>query len=199
MEKDTLNTPGEITQLLHQVSKGKKEITPILIEAVYHELKVIARHFFSKEKKDHTWQPTILVHEVLLKLTEKNKIDWNDREHFFAVASKLMRYLLIDHARERKAQKRGGGVQNLPLDKFENFISTNPNFSETRFLELDEALNELEKINPRQAKLVELRFFGGLSLAECSQAMEVSEATLKRDWTLAKFYLEKKLSPENES
>jgi len=175
----------DVTLLLKQVAGGNPEAAAKLIPLVYQELHRVAAHRLRHERLDHTLQPTALVHEVYLKLVAKRESSWQSRAHFFAVASQLMRRILVDHARGRLRVKRGGKQVKLPLDKV--FIISKGRCDE--LLELDEALQRLEKLDLRQSRVVELRFFGGLSVEEAAKVLGVSSKTVNRDWSMAKAWL----------
>jgi RNA polymerase sigma-70 factor (ECF subfamily) len=175
----------DVTLLLKQVSGGNPEAAAKLIPLVYQELHRVAAHRLRHERRDHTLQPTALVHEVYLKLVAKRESSWQSRAHFFAAASQLMRRILVDHARGRLRVKRGGKQVKLPLDKV--FIISKGRCDE--LLELDEALQRLEKLDLRQSRVVELRFFGGLSVEEAAKVLGVSSKTVNRDWSMAKAWL----------
>jgi len=177
--------PGDITILLGKVKQGDKSAEAILLDLVYRELKAIASRYMKRERRDHTLEPTALVHEAYLKLAGEQGADWQDRAHFFAVASKTMRRILIDHARAHLAAKRGGGQRPVEI---EQLLSARRLTPET-VLAISEALDELSKFDPRQASVVEMRFFGGLSDEEAAKVLAVSARTIKRDWATAKAWL----------
>ena len=156
---------------------------------VYHQLKKIAASYMRRERASHTLQPTALVHEALLQLGKKAESDFKDRIHFLASAAQMMRWILLDYAKARKREKRGGGKLLVTFD--ENLHSEPEGLD---FLSLDTALKILEKENPRLAKVVELRFFGGLSVEEVGQVLNISPATVKRDWQLARAWLYRELT-----
>lgn len=176
---------GEITGLLRGLKNGEPDASARLIPLVYGDLRNLARRYLALERKGHTLQPTALVHECYLRLIDQAGIDWRDRAHFFAVAAKVMRQVLIDYARSRKAAKRGGLLPRATLD--ENMVVSESTCGD--FIELDDALNRLETLDPRQAKVVELKFFGGLSPQEIGEVLGVSIRTVKRDWRLARAWL----------
>lgn len=176
---------SDVTQLLRQVTKGEEGAEVRLIAVVYDELRRLARSYMRRENEYHTLQPTALVHEVYLRLVQQRSVDWKGRSHFFAIAAQMMRRVLVDHARARLRGKRGAGNRPIPLD--EVFV-----FAPERSLELvmlDQSLERLAQIDDRQCKVVELRFFGGLSVEETSEALGVSPKTVKRDWSMAKAWL----------
>ncbi|MFN7923631.1 MAG: sigma-70 family RNA polymerase sigma factor [Bryobacteraceae bacterium] len=178
-----------ITALLKRVSSGDREAEQALLDRVYPDLHAIARRHFRLEKSAHTLQPTALVNEVYLKVLQHSDTDWKDRAHFFAVASRAMRQVLIDHARRDRSEKRGGGAMNLPLN--EGIASTQA--ASVELIALDEALHALEEINPRLAKVVEYRYFGDMTEQEVAEALGVSTRTVKRDWAFARAWLRDRL------
>jgi RNA polymerase sigma factor (TIGR02999 family) len=180
----------EITRLLFLLRAGEKEVEERLIEAVYPELRRIARGYLQHERPGHTLQPTALVNEAYLQLVGQKDKDWQSRSHFFAVAAQVMRRVLVDYARQKKAQKRDGGRQRVELvdalaiseDRIEDVLA------------VDEALKRLAEWDPRQSKIVEMRFFGGLTEEEAAEALGISVRTVKRDWAVAKAWLHGELS-----
>ncbi len=183
-----LNKP-EVTQLLIRVSKGEEKALQELLPIVYDNLLVIARNQLNREYGDHTLNKSDLVHEVFLKLAEGTNVDWQDRGHFYAVAAKAMRQILTDYARKKMAQKRGGKSYKITLD--ERVININKQAEE--LVEIDEALNELYNLNNRLAKIVELRFYAGLSMEETGNTLGISGKTVSRDWAKARAWLFKRL------
>lgn len=180
---------GQVTALLAEVRAGRSGALEQLITIVYRELRRIADIHMSRQPVNHTWQPTVLVHEAYLRLLGSGSSDWQDREHFFASAACIMRNLLVDHARTRNRKKRGGGERAVSLEDAPDLAAADPN--ET--LRLDQALHCLAECDPRAARVVELRCFLGLDLEECASALGISERTVKRDWKLAKTWLEAEL------
>jgi RNA polymerase sigma-70 factor, ECF subfamily len=176
---------AEVTVLLSELAKGNPDAESKLIPLVYNELRRMADRYMRRERADHTLQTTALVHEAYLKLVEQHSVDWQSRAHFFGIAAQVMRRVLIDHARGHVRDKRGGGQENVPLDEALVF---SPGRS-AAFLELDEALDRLAAIDRRQAKIVELRFFGGLTVEEVADILTISPKTVKRDWSVAKAWL----------
>lgn len=176
---------GEVTQLLMELRHGNREAEAQLIPLVYRELRKIAGMYMRKEDPLHSLQPTALVHEAYLRLTRVDQIDWEGRSHFFAVAATLMRRILVDHARNQGAQKRGRGWDAQSLN--EAIMPAADRAPE--ILALDEAMDRLALLDQRQAKVVELRFFAGMSEEETGLALGVSARTVKRDWRLAKAWL----------
>ena len=182
--------PGEISLLLAQLREGNREAESRLIHLVYSELRRLARRYLRAERSDHTLQSTALVHEAYLSLVGQRDKNWQDRNHFFAMAATQMRRILVDHARARRTEKRGGGQTKVELDEA---LVYSPQKS-AEMVALDEALDRLAKRDPRQAQAVELRFFGGLSEEDVAQLQGVSTRTVKRDWAVAKAWLYKEIS-----
>jgi RNA polymerase sigma-70 factor, ECF subfamily len=179
------SAPQDVTLLLHSLNRGDSAAEGKLIPVIYNELRRLAAHYMRQERPDHTLQATALVHEAFLRLTRQKDVNWQGKAHFFAVAAKLMRQILIDHARGRLREKRGSGCQKLPLD--EGLLLTEARSAE--LVAVDAALDRLAKLDPRQARIVELRFFGGLSVEETAKVIGVSPKTVKRDWSVAKAWL----------
>jgi RNA polymerase sigma factor (TIGR02999 family) len=182
--------PGEVTQILREFKDGSREAHDRLIPLVYRELRRIARAHLRRESAHHSLQPTALVHEAYLRLIDIDRIDWQSRAHFFAVASTLMRRILVDHARANRAGKRGGGADTLYL---EDALLPTPGRA-PEILALDDALNQLALLDERQAKIVEMRFFAGMSEQETGDVLRISVSSVKRDWRVAKAWLFKELS-----
>ena len=175
----------EVTLLLSALTRGDDGAASKLIPVVYDELRRLAGSYMRRERVDHTLQATALVHEAFLKLIEQRSVNWQGRAHFFGVAAQLMRRILIDHARGHVRQKRGGEQKKVSLD--EAFVFSEKQADE--LLAVDDSLNLLAKLDPRQARVVELRFFGGLSVEEAAEVLGVSPKTVKRDWSIAKAWL----------
>jgi RNA polymerase sigma-70 factor (ECF subfamily) len=176
---------ADATALLSELAKEKQEAAEKLIPLVYDELKRLARSYMRRERPDHTLQTTALVHETYLKLVRQRDVDWQGRSHFFGIAAQLMRRVLIDHARGHLREKRGGANVVLPLNEA---LAFSPEHSED-LLKLDEALERLSQLDVRQSRIVELRFFGGLSVEETAGFLNISPKTVKRDWAVAKAWL----------
>lgn len=176
----------QITQLLKEWSKGNQAVLDDLMPLVYDELRRQASRYLRNERQGHTLQTTALIHEAYLKLIGINQIEWQNRAHFFAIASTAMRRILVDYARERKREKRGGIAENLPLTEA---LQISSNEKSVDLIALDEALNRLAKLDERQARVVELRYFSGLSNDETAEVLGVSNATVRNDWNLAKAWL----------
>lgn len=185
-----ISAPGEVTRLLHELKKGQKAAEEQLIPLVYAELHRIAAAYLRREAPDHSLQPTALVHEAYLRLNDIKEIDWKGRSHFFAVSATVMRRILVDHARASRARKRGDGWDAVSLNEA---ILPSPERA-PEMLALDDALNRLSQLDWRQAKIVELRFFAGMSEEETAEVLGVSSRTVKRDWRIAKAWLFKELS-----
>ncbi len=179
---------SEVTILLSQINAGDGDAPDKLLPLVYEDLRRLARAYFANEKQEHTLQATALVHEAYIRLVNWENVNWQNRAHFFAVAAEVMRKILIDHARKKNAQKRDGG-QKILLDEAVSFSKN----KELDLVKLDEALETLETLDKRQAKIVELRFFGGLSIEETAYILKISETTVKREWTFAKAWFQREL------
>jgi RNA polymerase sigma factor (TIGR02999 family) len=184
---------NEITELLIAWSGGDKKALDELMRIVYDELHRLAHHHLAKERQDHTLQTTALVNEAYLKLVDQKRVKWQSRSHFFALSSQLMRRILVDYARSRQYAKRGGGASALPLN--EALIVAPERAAE--MIALDEALTELAKHDERKARIVELRFFAGMSIDETSELLGVSPGTVMKDWTLAKAWLQREMDRLN--
>jgi RNA polymerase sigma-70 factor, ECF subfamily len=176
---------GEVTQLLIAIRAGNRDAEAKLIPLVYSELRRLAAHYLKAERPGHTLQPTALVHEAYLRLTKMQEIDWQSRSHFFATAATVMRRILVDHARSYRAHKREGFREAISLE--ETLVVSQVRSRE--LIALDDALDRLAKIDIRQSKIVEMRFFGGLSEEETGAVLGISARTVKRDWRMAKAWL----------
>jgi RNA polymerase sigma-70 factor (ECF subfamily) len=179
----------DITELLHRFQGGDLAARNELVEAVYTELRGIAARHMSRERGQHTLQPTALVNEAYLKLAGMKNADWQDRSHFYAVAARVMRQILVDHARHRLAGKRGGGMVVMPLNEALAMSPGEPR----QMLEVDEALTRLSLEDAQVGKVVELRFFGGLSVEETAQVLNVPKRTVEREWTFGRAWLRTEL------
>jgi RNA polymerase sigma-70 factor (ECF subfamily) len=186
------DTPGEVTLLLAQMKGGNQDALARLMPMVYRELRRLAGHFMRDERPGHTLQATALVHEAFLRLVDQDHADWQCRAQFMGVAAQLMRRILVDHARRRLAAKREAGVQ-VTLDDARLNQGANIGQAE-EILAVDEVLGRLSQLDPQQARIVELRYFGGLSVEETAEAMEISPRTVKRDWAMAKAWLATQLA-----
>jgi RNA polymerase sigma factor (TIGR02999 family) len=180
----------EITRLLKAWGDGDEAALTLLAERVYPELRIMARRYMKDERQADTLQTTALVHEVYLRLVDVTKVRWEERAQFFAMAAQMMRRILVDAARARGADKRGGGVPKVNFDETA-ILSSEP---ERCILALDDALTAFSQVAPRQAKVVEMRYFGGLSEEEIVAALKISPRTVRRDWELAKAWLLRELS-----
>jgi len=181
--------PREITELLLKWSNGDKGALDKLMPLVYRELRPLARHYMGGERPGHTLQTTALINEAYLRLVDHKKMHWQNRAHFFAVAAQVMRRILIDHARTRHAAKRGGGAVKVPLED----AAVIPQ-SSAELIALDEALRDLAAFDPRKSQVVEMRYFGGLSVDETAEVLGVSPVTVMRDWSTAKAWLLRAMS-----
>lgn len=183
----TAATQKSITQLLVAWSEGDRAALDELMPLVHAELRRIARNYMRGERKGHTLQTTALINEAYLRLVDQKQVHWQNRAHFLALASEMMRRILVDYARRRQSQKRGdGGVQVTLSEAAEVADQRSPDL-----VALDEALTSLAEIDPRRSRVVELRFFGGLSIEETAEVLKVSATTVERDWTIAKAWLHK--------
>jgi len=175
----------DVTLLLRELSRGNQDALAELIPAVYDELRRLAAYYLHQERSDHTLQATALVHEAYLRLVDQRRVDWKNRSHFFGVAAHLMRRVLLMHAREHRALKRGGMAQKISLD--DTAIYSQAQADDLVFL--DELLNQLARLDAQQERIVEMRFFAGLSVEETAEVLGISTATVKRDWAMAKGWL----------
>jgi RNA polymerase sigma factor (TIGR02999 family) len=180
---------GEVTELLQHLKQGDEKALLTLVPLVYKELRRLAHYHLQSERSDHTLQSTALVHEAYLRLMGSQPRDLQNRAHFVAVASRLMRQVLIDYARERRASKRDGGCKI----EFE-YLEALPIHDDTELLALDDALEQLSRMDERQGKIVEMKFFGGLSATEISEVLGISRATVDRDWATARVWLHRQMS-----
>jgi RNA polymerase sigma factor (TIGR02999 family) len=177
--------PGEITALLARVSGGDAEAQSRLAPLVYGELRRLAAHYMRRERPDHTLQPTAVVHEAYIRLVQQKDANWQGRAHFFAIASRMMRNILVDHARNANAGKRGGRCHKVPLDAALVYAEDQSD----QLLMVNEALDRLAQWDPRQCRIVEMRFFGGLSNEEVAEVLGISARTVKREWSVARAWL----------
>jgi len=187
--------PAGITALLQQIKQGDVAAESELMPLIYNQLRVIARNQMAGERPDHSLQATILVHDAFLQLVGNSQIDWSNRAHFFALASRVMRHMLIDHARAAHAQKRPGARQKVELESALVFVEGQT----TDLLALDEALNRLADWDPRQSRVVEMHFFGGLGFDEIAEVLSISDRTAKRDWAMARAWLYRQLSKQSDA
>ena len=179
----------DITQLIAQVRRGDETASEDLFRRVSRELRHLVAYYMRSERRDHTLQPTALVHEAYLRLIDQRDLPGESRAHFFGVAASVMRRILIDHARAHRADKRGGRDVKVPLDEAPALAAENLGY----LIEVDQALERLAALDPRQARIVELRFFGGLSIEEIANILDIGPRTVDRDWRLAKAWLRSEL------
>ena len=187
-----MTTPATITQLLIRWRSGDQAALHELLPQVYDELRRLADYYLHQERPEHTLQPSDLVHETYLRLVNEQAIDWQDRAHFFGIAAVRMRHILVEHARSRQAAKRGGGEYRLSLSKANQLAEKR----DVNLLALDDALQRLEAMDQQKSRIVELRYFGGLTIEETAEALRVSPATIKRDWSMARAWLRSEISRE---
>ena len=180
----------EVTQLLIEWSNGDKAALDKLMPLIYEELRRLAHHYMRRERPGHTLQTTALVDEAYVRLVNRQRVHWQNRAHFFAIAAHLMRTILVDHARSHAYAKRGGGARKVPLD--EAMVISQERAAEV--VALDDALEQLTRIDPRQSRIVEMRFFAGLTIEETAEVLSLSPATIKREWSTAKAWLYHELS-----
>lgn len=190
----TVTATQEVTQLLRAWVEGDAGACDQLYRTVYDELRRLAHHYMHRENPGHTLQTTALVNEAYLRLAHSKDVDWKDRAHFFAVSANIMRRILIDEARARRAERRGGNAEQVALDELIDI----PQAPTQDLLALDEALNQLARVDERKTKVVELRYFGGLSVEETAHVLNVSPDTVLRDWRLAKAWLLRELNERND-
>ncbi|MBA2341170.1 MAG: sigma-70 family RNA polymerase sigma factor [Pyrinomonadaceae bacterium] len=181
----TTNSPHDVTQLLINLTDGDRNVLDDLLPLIYDELRKLAANYLRRERSDHTLQPTALVHEAYMRLVDQTQVRWQNRAHFFGVAAQMMRRILVDHARKTNAGKRGSDFHKLSFD--ENIDVSDERSAE--LIALDDALKTLAEIDELKSRIVELRFFGGLSVEETAAALGVSPVTVKRQWRMAKAWL----------
>jgi len=184
------NSPPDVTQLLLAWNKGDPGALDSLMRAIYDELRRLARRQMRLEVQEHTLQPTVLVNEVYLRLVDQRVVNWQNRAHFFGAAAQIIRRILVDHARARNRLKRGGSAVKVSLCEDIRPAADRP----MDVVVLDEALGRLEKFDPQQARIVELRFFAGLSIEETTEALSISPATIKREWATARAWLYREMT-----
>jgi RNA polymerase sigma factor (TIGR02999 family) len=186
---------NQVTRLLVDWQRGDKAALDVLIPLVYHELRKLAGRYLKNERRNHTLQPTALIHEAYVRMIDQEMPDWQNRAHFFGVAARLMRQILVDHARTQNASKRGGELQKISLDDAPPVFAYD---NAAALLSLDDALRKLAIVDERKARVVEMRAFGGMSVADTALAIGVSEPTVKRDMRLAQAWLRRELAlPSN--
>ena len=186
-----MNQRADITTLLHEYKSGNKNVLDELFPLVYDELRKLAASRLKKERADHTLQPTALVHEAYMRLIEQHSADWQNRTHFFGLAAEMMRRILVNHAVKNNADKRFGNQTKLALDEAVSLAQER----EINLILLDEALTRLAEFDPQQAKIIELRFFAGLTIEEVAEILGVSDSTVKREWRIAKAWLHQQMIP----
>ncbi len=184
--EETSSRRGEITEMLKACRGGNREAMDKLVPLVYEELHRQAHRYLNRERSNHTLQTTALVHEAYLRLIEYRFVDWQNRAHFFGIAASMMRRILVNYAVNQNRLKRGGADEHLPL---EEALCVSAEERDVDLLALDKALNELATLDERQAQIVELRYFSGLSIEETAEVLHISSATVKRDWSMAKAWL----------
>ena len=185
-----MSAGADVTEMLIRMGEGDAEAMDRLLPVVYDQLRQMAKRELRRERPDHTLNATALVHEAYIKLARLDRIDWRGRAHFFGAAAKSMRRILISYARMRAAEKRGAGADHVPMDSVVVAARERP----TELLALDEALSKLEELNERHARIVECRFFGGMEIRDTAEALGISPATVKRDWVLARAWLNRELN-----
>lgn len=191
---DVLATPpGDVTELLRAWGQGDEQALAALLPLVERELRRLARAYMSRERQDHTLQTTALVNEAFMRLADASRLPWQSRAHFFGIAARLMRRVLVDYARSRGYQKRGGHIDHIALDEA---VAVTPPL-DFNVVALDHALEKLTALDERKGRVIELRFFGGLSVDETAEVLGVSADTVKRDWRLAKLWLLRELASES--
>ncbi|HXI90683.1 MAG TPA: sigma-70 family RNA polymerase sigma factor [Blastocatellia bacterium] len=187
------SSPDEVTRMLIEWSNGDRGALDKLIPLVYGELRQIAAGVLRRERSDHTLQPTALVHEAYLRLIDQRNVNWQNTAHFFAIAAQAMRRIIVDHARRHNAVKRGGDNLKVELEE----ARSQPGPLDVDVLKLDDALTALAAFDPQQSRIVELRFFGGLSIEETAEVIGISPATVKRDWSMAKAWLHREMETDS--
>jgi RNA polymerase sigma factor (TIGR02999 family) len=185
----TAQSPREVTQRLIAWSNGDEQALTDLMPLVYQDLRQLATYHLGRERAGHTLQTTALVHEAYLRLVDQKKTRWRNRAHFLAVASRMMRRILVDYARARGFAKRGGGARQVSLDEAVDAADERA----AELVAIDDAITDLARLNERESKIVELRFFGGLSIVETAEALGISPGTVMREWTFAKAWLKREL------
>ena len=189
--EQSLEKSQEITRMLQEWSGGKQETLDALLPLVYEELHRQASRYLRRERRDHTLQTTALIHEAYLKLIDQREVNWQNRTHFFGIAAQMMRRILVDYARQRHRAKRGGIAEDLPLEEAALVVSQERSID---LVALDEALTRLAKFDEQQARIVELRYFSGLSIEETAEILRISPATVKSDWNVAKAWLRQEIT-----
>ena len=182
---DEMPAPDSVTRLLLDWSDGDEHSRDEMLPLVYDELRRLAALYLLRERRDHTLEPTALVHEAYLRLVDQRQVNWRNRAQFVGLAAVMMRRILVNHARDRAADKRGGDMQRVPLSDVGTFGEP----QEMDVIVLHEALDQLAAIDPRKSRIVELKFFGGLTTSEIAEVLELSPATIERDWSFARAWL----------
>ena len=182
-----MSSRSDVTELLKKAQAGDRDSLDGILPMVYDELRAVARRQLALERADHTLQPTALVHEAYIRLLEQTQVDWQNRLHFFSIASQMMRRILVNYAVERNAKKRGDGATKVQLDDAASFGKPDETLD---IVLLDQVLESLATLDERQARIVELRFFGGMTIGETAAVLEISPATVKREWQMAKAWLQ---------
>jgi len=190
MEREPDEAHHDVTRLLIEGAKGDKRALDALLPVVYDELRRLAGSYLGRERADHTLQPTALVHEAYLRLVDQRSVDWRNRAQFFGIAAEMMRRILVNHALARGTAKRGGGVTRVSLDEAVDFFDE----QDLDLVALNEALTDLTQMDPMQGRIVELRFFGGLTVPETAEILEVSASTVKREWSMARAWLHREMA-----
>jgi RNA polymerase sigma factor (TIGR02999 family) len=193
-------TRHDVTRLLAELRAGNQTVVPQLVPLVYDELRQLAARYIHRERSGHTLQATALVHEAYLRLVDQSDIQWQNRAHFIGVAARVMRQILVDYARGRGAAKRGGDQDKLPLEEAKVSLDNSAAISDDRLaglLDLEDALNRLAEFDPQQARMVELRFFGGLTVEETGEVLGISPASVKREWTMARSWLHREMTKKS--
>lgn len=185
--------PSEITKILQDWNDGDENAIERLLPLVYNELRHQAQYLMANERSEHTLQPTALVHEAFLKISNQPNIEWQNKQHFFRIVSRLMRQILVDHARRKSSDKRGNNPIHLSLDDVQVSVEDRT----ASILMVDKILSELAEVDERQAEIVEMRFFGGLNNTEIAEALDISMRTVVREWRLAKIWLLRELGQSN--
>ena len=189
MSANLSNSNPDVTRLLIEWTGGSQHAMEELLPLVYDELRRLAGSYLRRERSDHTLQSTALVHEAYLRMVDQRSVTWQGRAHFFAISAQMMRRILVDHARGRDAAKRGSGACKITLD--EGLLA--PTERDINLVVLDHALEILAKLDPKQARIVELRFFAGLSIEDAAEILKISPATVKREWAMAKAFLTRQM------
>ena len=186
---ESTTSPGEVTSLLVEWSRGDELARDRLVTIIYEDLRRRAQHIMLGERREDTMGPSALVHEAFLRFIHQPSVNWQNRAHFLATAARTMRRIMVDHARARDAEKRGGGWQRLTMDLSASLPASEP----LDVVDVNVAIEELATLDELQSKIVDLRFFGGLSIAETAKALEISSATVKREWRMARAWLSRRL------